>query len=92
MDGAFVEALAQACLADGLVGDIVELSDDQVIDLLVRVRTHDPVHLSSLSLELQERFHENRSDIFIFDLANHGLILIDVLVNLLDFLIDCLDE
>ena len=90
LDRALVKLLLDASLADGLVGDIIELRDDQVIDLLVGVRTHDPVHLRSLRLELQERFHECRSDIFIFDLAHHGLILIDVLVDLLDFFVDCL--
>ena len=29
-DGAFVKALAQASLADGFVGDVVELGDEHV--------------------------------------------------------------
>jgi len=35
LNGALVELLAQASLADGLVSDIVELRDQQVVDVLL---------------------------------------------------------
>ena len=88
LDSPLIKLLLDTSLADGLVSYIVKLSDDKIVNLLVGVRAHNSIHLGSLSLELQEGFHELRSDIFILYLSQDGLFLVNVLINLLDSFVD----
>ena len=77
-------------LADSLVCNIIELSDEQVVNSLLSVLAHDSEDCSNLLLELDHGLHELLAHIFVSDLANQSLLLIHLLINLLNLLVDLL--
>ena len=88
LNSAFIELLLHTSLANRLVGDIIQLGNEQVIDALLSILAHDAVDLGCLLLELQEAFHEGRTNIFILHRADHALILLAIIINLLYLLIN----
>lgn len=88
LNSAFIQLLLDTCLSNSLVGDIVELGDKQIVDAILRIRTHDTIHGGSLLLERQEVLHEGSTYIFILDTSDQVLVLLTRFIDLLDLLVD----
>ena len=86
-NGAFVELFLYA-FADCFVGNIVELSNQDVVDVLLSVLAHKSVDGGDLVLEYDDRIHQGGTYLLITDLPDIDLVLVYLRIYLLDLLIN----
>ena len=87
-DSTLIQLLLNACLSDGSVSNIIELSNQKVVDVSMHIILHDVVDSCNLLLERKDVVHEPFADFLVLDLDDQALILINLLIKLLDLLID----